>query len=258
MNSGTPRTEKPEALREKRIVLVVDGDLVGQFYTSVCLQRLNYHVFSVQRAEEALAILELTTPLLVITEITLPQMSGVDLLKHLKQDPRTRNVPVLVYTANKAEAQRELCQAAGCVGYLLHTSDYNLLYEAVQKATEPKPRRFVRLSTWVDVVVSAPGNGDQAALVTALSEHGMFITTPKPLPGGITAEFTLHLPQAGANGIRLQGKVLHSNSDTGIGKTPGMGVKFLQVRPDDSARIKAFIDEKLMNEIVRLDKTRRK
>ena len=250
MHREVPQREKAEAVREKQIILVVDGDPVSQFYTCIFLQRLNYHVISVRTAEEALVIMELTTPLVVITEVILQQMSGVDLLKHVKQDPRTRNVPVLIYTAVKAEAQRDLCQAAGCAGYLVHTSDRNLLYEAVQQATEPKPRHFVRLKTWLDVIVTAPGRGDQRALVSAISEHGMFVSTQQPLLNRTKATFTLYLPNAGANGIRLQGMVLYSHAAPGPGKNQGMGVKFLQVQPADSAMIKAFIENNLMSGIV--------
>ena len=258
MNTGALHTEKREAMREKLIVLVIDGDPVSRFYTCLFLQRVNYHVISVRTAEEAMVIMELTTPLIIITEVTLQQMSGVDLLKQVKQDPRTRNVPVLIYTAVKAETQRALCQAAGCAGYLVHTSDHNLLFEAVQQATEPKPRHFIRLKTLLDVIVTAPGSRDQAALISAISEHGMFVSTQQPLPKGTTAVFTLHLPDAGANGLRLQGKVIYSHAAPGPGKDPGMGVKFLRLQPNDDAMIRALIENKLLNEIITNLQTSRK
>jgi CheY-like chemotaxis protein/Tfp pilus assembly protein PilZ len=249
MKTGALHTEKPEAIREKLIILVVEGDPVRQFYTCLYLQRFNYHVISVRTAEEALVIMELTTPLIVITEVILQQMSGIDLLKHVKQDPRTKNVPVLIYTSVNAEAQRNLCNAAGCAGYLVHSSDHNPLYEAIQRATESKPRHFIRLKTGLDVLVMAPGIADQAALVSAISEHGMFVSTRQPLPCRTTAVFTLYLPNAGSKGIRLQGQVLYSHAVPGPGKVPGMGVKFLHIQLDDSAMIKAYIENKLMNGI---------
>src|SRR5574337_474903 len=101
-NTGALHATPPtEAVRKKQIVLVVDGDPVSQFYTCLFLQRLDYRVISVRTAEEALVIMELTMPLVVVTEVTLKQMSGVDLLKYVKRDTRTRNVPVLIYTAVK-------------------------------------------------------------------------------------------------------------------------------------------------------------
>jgi Tfp pilus assembly protein PilZ len=65
-----------------------------------------------------------------------------------------------------------------------------------------------------------------------------------------TAMFTLYLPNAGANGIRLQGKVLYSHAAPSPGKNPGMGVKFLKVQPTDGAMIKTFIENNLMSGIV--------
>ena len=238
------KTGGPGAAREKQIVLVVDGDPVSQFYTTVFLQRLNYHVVPVRSAEEALVIMELTAPLIVITEITLGQMSGLDFLKHLKQDPQRKGIPVLVYTAARSYAQRSACIQAGCADYLVHTSDHNVLYEAVQKATEQTPRHFVRLDTWLNAVMTAPGNEDQTALVTAISEHGMFVTLPKPLPLGAAAWFTVLLENGGGRKFSTEGKVLYS-SPGGLGRTPGMGVKFVNMAPDQAKLIKGFIEERL-------------
>jgi CheY-like chemotaxis protein len=234
--SGKDRQEKP-------IVLVVDGDIERRFCNSVYLMRLEYHVFSVGSVEDALAVMRLTVPRIVITGLSLPGMTCIDLLQRLKQDPRTRQVPVLVYTAIRDPASRRSCEQAGCSGYVVQTDDLNELYEAVQKATEPAPRHFVRLSTWLDVAMTGPGGG-QVALVTAISEQGMFVNTTQPMPYGATAEFTLSLPKLVNRGIRITGKVLYSYGGGGD-KITGMGVKFLKLSPEDNLSIKTFIREKL-------------
>lgn len=197
--------------REKQIILIVDGDSTRQFFTAVFLQRFNYHVFPVKTAEAALMITELTVPLLVITDITLPQMNGIDLLKTLKQNPRTREVPLLIYTGLKSPAYREECKQAGCAGYLTEPADHNQLYEAVQKATETTPRHYVRLDTSLDVIVeSSPldGSGERREKVTALSEHGMFVSSQQPLPFSSTSPFTLILDRAAGWKIKVEGKIL--------------------------------------------------
>lgn len=245
----------PSKGREKQIVLLVDSDVVSQFYTSVFLQRLEYHVCAAKTAEEALMIMELTVPLLVITEINLPRMSGVEFLKHVKHDPRTRDVPVLIYTSMMAASYRDACMAAGCNGYLTQPAEHNQLYEAVQKATETAPRHFVRLATRLDVSVTPPGGNEQNSLVTAISEHGMFVDTPHPLPNGTTAWFTVQLPNASTSGIKIQGKVLYSHAG-GSGKSSGMGVKFQQIGPDHGALIKAFIKDKLTEGLAKASETR--
>lgn len=233
-------------LKEKPIVLVVDGDMVRRFQTSVYLLRLEYHVFAVGAAEDALRVMQLTIPHVVITDIGLPGMNGYELIKRMKQDPPLRQVPVLVYLPSATPANGKLCEQAGCTGYLTQTGDYNELYKAVQKATE-MPRRFVRLMTWLDVTVAAPGH-DMAALVTAISEEGMFVSTPHPLPFRTTAEFTIFLPKLTTGSIKVTGQVLFCQSSE-KSKTPGMGIRFLRLKPEVAMLIKTFVKRTLLQGI---------
>ncbi len=240
---------------EKKIVLVVDGDCSKQFFTCVLLQRLKYHVFPVKTAEEAMIIMELTIPLLIMTEIALPQMSGIELLKDVKQNPRTNSVPVLIYTSLESPSYRQACEQAGCAAYLMQPADHNQLYEAVQMATEPAsrtPRRFVRLTTSLDVIVEGgvlPTGGEKKEKVTAISEQGMYVSAQNPLPYGSTSSFTLYLDRSLAWGIRVEGKVIYSVPAGDPQKTVGMGVKFTQIRPEDRESIRLFIAKKLMDGI---------
>jgi len=240
---------------EKKIILVVDGDCARQFFTCVLLQRLKYHVFPVKTAEEALMIMELTIPLLIITEITLSQMSGIELLKNVKKNPRIRVVPVIIYTSLKSPSFRQSCEQAGCSAYLVQPADHNQIYEAIQSATEPTsrtPRRFVRLTTYLDVIVEGGlllEGGEKKEKVTAISEHGMFVSVQNPLPYGSTSSFTLYLDRALAWGIRVEGKVIYSMPAGDPHKTVGMGVKFTQIRPEDRESVRLFIAKKLMDGI---------
>ncbi len=240
---------------EKKIVLVVDGDCTKQFFTCILLQRLNYHVFPVKTAEEALMVMGLTVPLIIITEIALPQMSGIELLKNVRQKARTKDVPVLIYTSLQAPSYRRSCEQAGCTAYLVQPVDHNQFFEAVQKATEPAsrtPRQFVRLTTSLDVIVEAtsfPEGGEKKEKVTAISENGMYVSLHNPLAFGTTSSFTLYLDRSLAWGIRVEGKVIYSVPAGDPEKTVGMGVKFTQIRPEDRESIRLFIAKKLMEGI---------
>jgi len=234
---------------QKAFVLVVDADSVQQLKTSLFLQRLDYHAFSVKTAEDALTILGYTLPQLVITDVTLPQMSGFDLLTKIKENKRTREIPVLMYTALQDPAYRQVSMQAGCAGYLVRPIEPNQLYAEIQKATESFPRQFVRLNTLLEVIVGAegiPGFAVRKEKVTALSENGMYVSTPVPLPFGTVFPFTLFLKAEQDKGVNVEGKVLYSHDGkTGDVKQSGMGVKFTLIRPEDSGLIKTYIKEKL-------------
>jgi CheY-like chemotaxis protein len=242
---------KQEDERRKKQVLVVDGNIASQFLTNLILQRLEYFSFSVKTGEDALALATTTfgRPDVVLTEITLPYMSGVELLKRLKQDPRTAGIPVLVCTSLQDPAHRQACEQAGCSGYLVQPVPDNQLYETIQLATEAPPRRFVRLSTVLDVIVGTsgmPGNEPRKGKVTAISENGIYVNMIDPLPQGTQHPMTLFLHNWPGGEISIKGKVLYCHDGKGgrVRQT-GMGVKFTQIASVDSDRIKAFIRDKL-------------
>ena len=229
--------------QEKRIVLVVETDTKRRFMTSVYLLRLGYHVFSVGSAEEAMQVLQLADPLVLITGPDLPGISGIALLQGIKEDLRTRALPVIVYAASIDPALRKAFVEAGCADCVTHSVDQNRLYEAVQQATEARPRHFVRLATLLDVAVgedAGPENPRSRARITALSERGMFVALPEAQPFGKTLPFTFALPNAQGRTIRLEGRVLYSNAG-GDGKLSGMGITFTKIRPEDQELIRSYL-----------------
>ena len=237
--------------RRKKLVLVVNGNICCQLVTSLLLQRLEYFSFPVATGEDAMALATTTAgrPDIVLTDIALPSMSGLELLKKLKQDPRTVGIPVVVYTALQDPARRQACEQAGCSGYLEQPVPDNQLYEAIQLATEDTPRRFVRLSAFLDVLVGTngmPGNELRKGKVTALSENGIYVSMIDPLRQGTLLQLTLSLHNGWGGSMTVKGKVLYCHDGKGGNvRQTGMGVKFTQIAPGDSDRIKTFIRNKL-------------
>jgi CheY-like chemotaxis protein/Tfp pilus assembly protein PilZ len=241
------KTEKGQGSDiNKQIVLVVDGRPIRQFYTSTFLQRLNYHVITAKTAEDGLSFLNLTVPLVIIVNIDLPDMSGADLLKRVKKNSRTRDVPVIIYTSNKDDHIQQDCEQAGCAAYLRHPATLEELYAAVQKATQ-RPRRFVRLDTFLDVVVG-DGNPSGKDYIAVISELGMFVCTNSALSFGSVHLFTFHLPNAPGWVFKIEGQVVYNQSSEER-KQPGIGVKFLKIGTREREFIRDFIRQKLMEGI---------
>ena len=84
--------------REIRSVLAVDNSASMIFYLGTLLTRLDYKVISARSAEEALQMMETAVPSLVLTEISLPHMNGINLLKRIQETPRLKEVPVIILT----------------------------------------------------------------------------------------------------------------------------------------------------------------
>jgi CheY-like chemotaxis protein len=250
MSETMPQNAPNDKGARQQVVVVVDAKPMRQFYTSIFLQRLNYHVIMAKTAEDALLFMGLTVPLIVIANYDLPQMSGLELLKRVKQDHRTRSVPFIVYTSNRSPEVQRACEEAGCYAYLRHPCSLEELYATVQQATQATPRRFVRLATALAVVVGddrpAEARND---LITALSEQGMFVSTSAPIALGTVLSFAFYLPNAPGWIIRVEGQVLFSHFGADKRTVPGMAVKFLRIGDQERAFVREFIKQKLMEGI---------
>jgi two-component system cell cycle response regulator DivK len=234
-------TKRPEE-RRKRLIAIVDNDSAHLYYTSIVLQRLDYNIHTMRSAEEVMESLEVARPDLVLTEITLAGTDGVELLRRIRQDPKMRSLPVIVLTSSKDPAIKEACRREGCTDYLQKPVEPDVLYAAIQKATEETPRQYIRLATCLNVMVGEGREAEQTVIqdyVTALSEQGMFVNTDKPKPVGLTLPITIFLER---NRIKVEGMVLYS-FDRGKGplRTAGMGIKFFRIGPEDRELIRQFI-----------------
>ena len=96
----------------KRILVVEDNDLNRKLFCDV-LKVNGYEVVPVADGQNVLATAQRFVPQLVIMDIQLPNVSGVDLIAQLKRDPVTRPVPVLAVTAYAGKGDEERIRDAG-------------------------------------------------------------------------------------------------------------------------------------------------
>lgn len=230
---------------QKQAILVIDGRAMRQFYTSIYLQRMNYHVIMARTAEDAMLFLELTVPLAIIVNYDLPGMSGLELLQHVKETEAVRSVPVIIYTSNSDPAAQKACEEAGCAAFLRHPCSLDDLYKAVRKAVGLQPRESVRLATRLEVAIEDIGE-ERLDFISDLSETGMFVSTNEPLPYGSIHTYAFYLPDAPGWVIRVEGQVGHMHLDHGHSKKPGMGVKFLKIGESERLLVKDFIRKEML------------
>jgi CheY-like chemotaxis protein len=232
--------------REKRLVVVVDGDPANLYYTGMVLQRLDYNILTVGTGKELLEFLDIDHPALILTEAALPDVNGIDLLRSIKRNPSTHAIPIIALTASRDPAARETFMREGCKNVLPKPVEPDALYAAIQKVTETVPRQYIRLNTCLNVMV---GEGREAELsviedyITALSEQGMFVSTSKPKPVGMRFPITILLEQSR---IKAEGMVLYSfERGKGPFRTAGMGIKFVRIGDEDQATIRTFIHREI-------------
>ena len=101
------------------VVLVVDDDPSVRELLRVLLQGhilgSRYRVHTVADGRAALAAAQAEPPALVLTDLGLPEMHGLELCQRLKADPRTADIPVVAISGLEMRAE---ATAAGCAAFL--------------------------------------------------------------------------------------------------------------------------------------------
>ncbi|MBW4473371.1 MAG: response regulator transcription factor [Stenomitos rutilans HA7619-LM2] len=99
-------------------ILVADDDLGTRLSIGDYLKAIGYLVVSAENGQEALKRVEEYQPHLVITDITMPQMDGYELVSRIRQHPNLRLLPVVFLTARNDTQERIRGYQAGCDVYL--------------------------------------------------------------------------------------------------------------------------------------------
>ena len=108
-------------------ILIVDDNAQNLKLARVVLANEGFDVHTASNAEDALQLLRTVTPRLILMDIQLPGMDGLELTRRLKADPATRAVRVIALTAYAMKGDDEKAFAAGCDGYITKPIDVERL-----------------------------------------------------------------------------------------------------------------------------------
>jgi CheY-like chemotaxis protein len=112
---------------EEQSILIVDDNTQNLKLARVVLANEGFDVHTASNAEDALQLLRTVTPRLILMDIQLPGMDGLELTRRLKADPATRAVRVIALTAYAMKGDDEKAFAAGCDGYITKPIDVERL-----------------------------------------------------------------------------------------------------------------------------------
>jgi two-component system chemotaxis response regulator CheY len=115
----------------KKIMTVDDSPTIRQML-GLALKGAGYEVVEAENGKEALRKLEAEGVNMLITDLNMPQMNGIDLIRNVRQSPGLRFMPIIMLTTESQEAKRQEGKAAGASGWIVKPFKPEQLLKVVQ------------------------------------------------------------------------------------------------------------------------------
>ncbi len=117
----------------KATILIAEDNLINQRVVAAMLRREGYQVETAAHGGEAIAALERLRPDLVLMDIQMPVVDGLEATRRIRANPRWRRLPIIALTAHAMAGDRDLCLASGMDDYLTKPVNRTQLVAAIEK-----------------------------------------------------------------------------------------------------------------------------
>jgi two-component system, OmpR family, alkaline phosphatase synthesis response regulator PhoP len=119
-------------------ILVADDEVFMLRLLDMTLKKGGYAVISCRDGKEALAAAAAQLPQLIVLDVMMPGLDGLGALRQLKENPATKEIPVVVLSAKGHALTKVEAEASGAVLFLAKPFSPNELLGAVQKILSPE------------------------------------------------------------------------------------------------------------------------
>ena len=119
-------------------ILIVEGHPDLRRLLILSLRHVGYKILEADTGGSGIALTLSENPDLVLVDISLPDVSGLEVAKKIKQNPKTAQIPLIALSGS---SEREIaCKAleAGMTAYLMKPADTQQLVKLIEKMTQPR------------------------------------------------------------------------------------------------------------------------
>jgi len=109
------------------IILIIDDNPINLKLERILLELEGYDIRTATDAKEALQLLESCQPRLIMMDLQLPGINGLELTQQLKANSKYKNIIIIAVTAYAMKGDKEKALAAGCNGYITKPIDTKTL-----------------------------------------------------------------------------------------------------------------------------------
>ena len=120
---------------DKATIMLTDDNADFRFYLKDNLKEV-YNIYEAPNGKEAWRKILQKLPDLVVTDIMMPEVNGIDLCKKIKNDPRTAHIPVILLTAHYSDDQKLEGFEAGAIEYITKPFNFEILVQTIKSAIQ--------------------------------------------------------------------------------------------------------------------------
>ncbi len=117
---------------ERKRVLCIEDNPVNMLLVSRIVEAEGHELIKAEDGPTAISILEQTAPDIILLDINLPGIDGLELARRFKSEERLAPIPLIATTAQVLVGDRERCLEAGCDDYLPKPLDIRKLREVMR------------------------------------------------------------------------------------------------------------------------------
>lgn len=119
-------------------ILVAEDSKVLRDDLCAQLRKMNIYCFEAENGQNALTLLknlkqDSALPDIVISDVNMPEMSGIQLLAKVREDNELKNIPFIILTANKEELLRMAAACLDVTAYFIKPPDYVKLKDQIDR-----------------------------------------------------------------------------------------------------------------------------
>jgi CheY-like chemotaxis protein len=160
--------------KKKAKILVIEDDPIAIAILTSRLKAKNYHVIVADTGEEGIKLAHQQSPDLILMDMVLPGMHGLEATIRIKNDPKTKEIPIFAVTAMGSSEFVEACQQDGICVFIKKPYDFKELLKHIHKHIDHERKVEKRV-----LIIN-----DDPALVTLmasyLKEYGSHVISKPP------------------------------------------------------------------------------
>ena len=117
-------------------ILIVEDEKVNMLLTVTILESAGHVALQAASGGAGIAVARSERPDVILMDIQLPDIDGLEAIRQLRADPRTRHIPVIAVTAFAMRGDAEIMKGAGFDGYITKPIRYQAFLEEIESVVQ--------------------------------------------------------------------------------------------------------------------------